>query len=276
MTQPADDLTERLRGQITAGELAPGDRLPTVREAQTLWGVGESVVRSAYSRLTAEGLIRASRGRGTTVVGPDVQAVPVDTKVYRDDLGYYFGSPTQAFRLVGRPTVTLAPATMRVARRLHVEPGSLVVVRDRVLGERGTKRTRPTPMQIATSYLPAWLYEALPIIGEPVTGPGGIYDRIEEWADGPLRWPDPTYGAVNATVDEAKRLRVAAGTALAVRYRVTYLADGRPVELNVTRLDGARFEFQALEIERDESAWWPPSPAVESPQVSDDEGGGES
>jgi GntR family transcriptional regulator len=271
MTQPADDLTERLREQITTGELPPGHVLPPVREAPEAWGVTVRVARTAYDRLTAEGLLRGSRGRGTIVVGPDLQAMPVDTKVYRDELGYYFGSATQALRLVGRPTVALAPATMQVARRLHVEPGALVVVRDRVLGKRGTKRVRPTPMQIATSYLPAWLYEALPIVGEVTTGPGGIYDRIEEWAAGPLRWPDPTYGAVNATVEDGKRLRVSAGTALAVRYRVAILGDGRPVELNVTKLDGAQFEFQALEIERDESAWWPPSPAVESPQVTDED-----
>lgn len=269
MTQPADDLTARLREQITTGELAPGHKLPTVREAQDLWGVGESVVRTAYSRLATEGLIRASRGRGTLVVGPDTHAIPVDTHVYRDQLGYYFGSATQQFRLVGRPTVTTAPALPRIARRLQIEPGSPVVVRDRVLGERGTKRTRPTPMQIATSYLPGWLLDELPIIGEAITGPGGIYDRIEEWANAPLRWPRPTYGAVNATVDEAKQLHVSAGTALVVRYRVALLGD-RPVELNVTRWDGARFELESADIERDESATWPPDPAVESPQVNEE------
>jgi GntR family transcriptional regulator len=161
---------------------------------------------------------------------------------------------------------------MRIARRLRIEPGSLVVVRDRVLGERGTKRTRPTPMQIATSYLPGWLLDELPVIGEATTGPGGIYDRIEEWANRPLRWPQPTYGAVNASVDEAKQLHVAAGTALVARYRVALL-DDRPVELNVTRWDGARFELESAEIERDQSATWPPDPAVESPTVGEDEAG---
>jgi GntR family transcriptional regulator len=275
MTQPADDLTALLRGQITAGELAPGSKLPPVREAIDRWGATERAVRTAYARLAAEGMVRASRGKGTIVVGVDLQQIPVDNGVHHDQLGYYFSKAAQDFRLIGTPTITTITANLKIARLLDVDAGSPLVVRERVLGERGTKRTRPTPLQIATSYLPGWLSEQLPIVAEPDTGPGGILARIEEWVNGPLRWPRPTYGAATATTDEAKALALPAGAALFVRYRVAVLPDGRPVELNVTRWDGGRFELVLPELRRDASAGWPPDPAVESPQVGDTEDGPE-
>ncbi|HWO61424.1 MAG TPA: GntR family transcriptional regulator [Umezawaea sp.] len=268
MTQPADDLTAHLREQITAGELAPGDRLPTVKAAQELWKVGESAVRTAYRTLAAEGLVRGSHGRGTVVLGPALVRIARHRAMFRDQLGYYFDPEGQSLRLVGKPTVAVQPASPDIALRLQVPPGSPVVVRDRVLGQPGTRRTRPTPLQIATSYLPGWLLDELPVIGEPVTGPGGIYDRIEEHFGAPLADPLEAQGAVNATAAEAKRLSVPAGAALVRIARTTTLQDGRPVEINDTRMDGARFET-VIVLARDKSARWPPDPAVESPQVSD-------
>jgi DNA-binding GntR family transcriptional regulator len=46
---------------ITAGRLAPGDRLPTVRELAGLLGVSPATVSSAWQALSAAGLI-VSRG----------------------------------------------------------------------------------------------------------------------------------------------------------------------------------------------------------------------
>lgn len=264
MTQPADDLTARLREQITAGDLAPGDTLPTVREAQTLWGVGESIVRTTYARLAAEGLVRGVRRKGTIVIGPGLQQIPRHRAVFRDQLGYYFDPEGQGFVAIGRPTVRTEPASADIAHRLNIDAGSLVVVRDRVLGlpgtRRGGKRTRPLPLQIATSYLPGWLLESLPIIGEPDTERGGIYDRIEEWSQSPLNWAE-AQGARNATTQEARQLRSRAGAALVRIVRTAWLPDGRPVEVNDTRMDGARFET-VLVLERDESAKWPVTPAM--------------
>lgn len=47
---------------ITAGDLAPGDRLPTVRELAAELGVSPATVSHAWQTLAAAGLI-TSRGR---------------------------------------------------------------------------------------------------------------------------------------------------------------------------------------------------------------------
>lgn len=273
MTAPADDLTTRLRDQITTGELAPGDTLPTVRQAQALWGVGETIVRTTYARLATEGLVRGVRRKGTVVIGPGVQQLPRRRTVFHDDRGYYFDRDAQGWQLVGKPTIRTEPASADIAHRLHIDATSPVVVRDRVMGlpgtRRGTKRTRPQPLQIATTYLPGWLVECLPIVGEPDTKNGGIYARIEEWAQQPLTFED-AQGAVNATTLDAKRLRVPAGAALVRLILRVLLPDGRPVAVTDYRLDAAKFET-VQELVRDAAAAWPPVVATAVSQVPDDD-----
>ena len=43
------------------------------------------------------------------------------------------------------------------------------------------------PTQLATSYIPADLAAELPVLASRDTGPGGIYDRLEEAGFGPIR-----------------------------------------------------------------------------------------
>ncbi len=149
-----------------------------------------------------------------------------------------------------------------IAGRLQVEPRSEVVVRSRVLGELDPEQ----PLQIAVSYLPAWLAQELPVVGQKITGHGGIYDRIEAHFDAALRWEE-TQGAVAASEYEATTLGVALGGPLVRVVRTATLPDGRVVEVNDTRMDGNRFEVVAV-LERHETAAWPPAPATETPRVT--------
>ena len=58
----------RLRGQILAGELAPGDRLPSERALSEELGVNRHAVREALKRLQQAGLVRISQGGATRVL----------------------------------------------------------------------------------------------------------------------------------------------------------------------------------------------------------------
>jgi molybdate-binding protein/DNA-binding transcriptional regulator YhcF (GntR family) len=59
----ADEIVRR----IAAGELAPGSRLPPVREAAALWGAHLNTVARAYAHLAALGIVEARPGAGTRV-----------------------------------------------------------------------------------------------------------------------------------------------------------------------------------------------------------------
>lgn len=58
-----------IRARIDARKLAPGARLPSVRDCATELSVSKSTVVEAYDRLVAEGEINARRGSGFYVAG---------------------------------------------------------------------------------------------------------------------------------------------------------------------------------------------------------------
>ena len=60
-------LAWRLRALIATGRLAPGERLPGVRELAEDAGVNVNTIRSVYARLEEQGLLRSQHGRGTFV-----------------------------------------------------------------------------------------------------------------------------------------------------------------------------------------------------------------
>ncbi|MFD2417222.1 TetR/AcrR family transcriptional regulator C-terminal domain-containing protein [Amycolatopsis pigmentata] len=56
-----------LRRRITAGELRPGDRVPSTRALVREWGVAMATAAKALSTLKEQGWVRAVRGSGTVV-----------------------------------------------------------------------------------------------------------------------------------------------------------------------------------------------------------------
>ncbi|MGL4550917.1 MAG: HAD-IIIA family hydrolase [Gemmataceae bacterium] len=64
------ELVTHFEGRILAGELAPGDLLPSERAISEERGVGRSTVREAISRLASLGLVRSVHGSGTRVEPP--------------------------------------------------------------------------------------------------------------------------------------------------------------------------------------------------------------
>jgi len=60
-------LTWRLRSAIERGEPAPGDKLPSLRDAASAAGVNVNTVRAAYAKLESAGVVTTEQGRGTFV-----------------------------------------------------------------------------------------------------------------------------------------------------------------------------------------------------------------
>ncbi len=72
---PYDQIKAQVRDQIRAGTLAPGTRLPSIRQLAGDLGVAPGTVARAYAELEAGGLLDSSRTRGTRV-RPGQQADP--------------------------------------------------------------------------------------------------------------------------------------------------------------------------------------------------------
>jgi GntR family transcriptional regulator len=70
-------IIDQVKSAIATGELAPGDRLPTVRQLAVNLSVNPNTVSRAYTELELTGLVETQMGSGTFVG---------QRKVQRDDL----------------------------------------------------------------------------------------------------------------------------------------------------------------------------------------------
>ena len=66
-TPPYEQLRRQIATAIATGELAPGTRLPTVRQLAGDLGVANGTVMRAYAELETAGAVTTARGGGTRV-----------------------------------------------------------------------------------------------------------------------------------------------------------------------------------------------------------------
>ena len=119
-------VADQIRTHCAAGTLAPGDRLPSVRQLARDILVNQNTVLRVYERLTAEGLLERRQGDGTYVA----DALPRGRVKAQRDL--------------------LVQEVDRVAHRaldLGVEPDELRALLDQSLARLGRERAaeRRTP-----------------------------------------------------------------------------------------------------------------------------------
>ncbi|HKI59322.1 MAG TPA: FadR/GntR family transcriptional regulator [Trueperaceae bacterium] len=70
-----EQVVERIRHQILAGELTSGDQLPNERNLGERYGVSRTVIREAMKTLIQSGLVEVRRGQGTFVVDGTADAL---------------------------------------------------------------------------------------------------------------------------------------------------------------------------------------------------------
>jgi len=126
-------LAWRLRAAIERGDLAPGERLPSLRDAASAAGVNVNTVRTAYAKLEAAGVVTTEQGRGTFVARPASAGAESDRRrELRDEIAR-LESELARLPLVPRPGAEPAGRNPAGARLLTV--AELETVRD-VLAER--------------------------------------------------------------------------------------------------------------------------------------------
>jgi GntR family transcriptional regulator / MocR family aminotransferase len=190
-----------LRGDILAGRLRPGSRLPATRDLAAQYAISRGTVVTAFEELKSEGYLHGSRGSGTYVshvlpenllqVAPQPRPNPLSLKQQPRRLSAYASRvqpfpnldsrPTRAFR-ANLPALDLFPTAIwaRIAERrlrhlsipqlLACDTMGYLPLREAVADYLNTSRgTRCHPQQVM---IVSGMQEALDLVGRLILNPG--------------------------------------------------------------------------------------------------------
>ena len=140
-------LIEALKAKISRGEWKPGDKIPSEPELCVYYGVSRTVVRQALREIELDGLILRKKGKGTFIAEPKINESLVEklTGFYQDMLERGHRTVTQVLKH------EIEPCTAKIARDLHIAPGTSVFCIERLRFVDGV------PIVLVTTYIPVSL-----------------------------------------------------------------------------------------------------------------------
>lgn len=177
-------IADAIRARIAAGELKPGDAVPSVGELCERWHCAPGSAKTALTVLKNEGLISGGRGRRATVRKPPTRIrLNIDNTQTSKDLVL---RPASERRVKGAIELTaglaiedvisthrysVIQANDELAAEFGIEPGVELVRRAYEMVERDTKRR----VSWSISYIPKALIESNPAL---------LDERNEPWPGG--------------------------------------------------------------------------------------------
>lgn len=247
---------DRLRREIAAGDVAPGERLGAERDIAERLGVSRSTVRLALADLERGGAIRRARGRTGGIF-------VADRKVERD-LTSLAGLPAylrrQGFESDARviSTATIA-AEGEIAEALRLAPGELVheIVRVRLADAE--------PISLERASFPAAMFPAL--LDHSLSG--SLYELLQKRYDLAPGEAEEQIEVVAAGTAEVRLLGLARGSALVSISRTTWSADGEPFECSRDLFRGDRVRIVVRAQAAPRTAWVVATSAQVRPRPDD-------
>jgi GntR family transcriptional regulator len=225
-----DQLAEILRRRISEKQVEDEVfQLPSENELAEQHGLSRATVRHALDKLEREGWIYRQKGVGSFAV-----VRRVEQELTRLD------STTEAMRQRGWSLVTRVlflqqiAATHHIERALELKPGEIVyeLCRLRIVDD--------LPLSLQTAYLPAALCPRL----EENDLTTSLYGLLESRYGLRLWNGQETLRARRATPAEAQALSIGEEIPVLYAERITYAANGSPVEYLEAVWRGDRYDFK--------------------------------
>lgn len=220
-------LEHELRRRMELGHFA--ERFPTDRELMEIYGVSRHTARHAVSQLGADGILRRSRGIGTSV----------DTRTFERSLGALY-SLFQVVEESGVPqhsevrSLTLV-RDAEAAERLGLDPDVDLVHIDRI------RFAGDEPLALDRIWLPAHVAE--PLLDADFTRTS-LYNELDRTTG---RRPNEGWERIHPSIpsdEERECLELGPGEAV---FSIERLGthNGEPLEWRVATIRGSRFTFVA-------------------------------
>lgn len=208
-------IREELVRRLDAGELRPGDRLPSEPRLAREMGVSIGTIRKAIDGLVAEGLLVRQQGRGTFAARHTPELA---------NFRFFRLVDAEGRRVLPEPVeeeVSARPADRREARLLGLEAEAEVVVIERLRAIHGR------PAALETIIVPSAL---MPGLAEDRPLPNALYPHYQDRHGVSVVRAEDRLSATAADEVAARRLGIPRGTPLLMAERLAFDLAGRPVE----------------------------------------------
>jgi len=222
-------IAHRLEGDLRAGGVEPGARLPTEAELAVRFAVNRHTVRRAIADLAGRGLIRVEQGRGTFL-----QDLVIDYPLRRRtsfsaNLLAQDRAPTHDVL----ETIEIA-ADAETARALGLRHGAAVVQSTSIGFADGV------PVSCGRSFFPGARF---PGIAEELRAAASISRALASYGLADYRRQSTRILARLPSMEEALRLKQPASEPVLVTEAIDVDLEDRPIRYGVTCFAGARVQL---------------------------------
>ncbi|MFJ4343644.1 GntR family transcriptional regulator [Streptomyces sp. NPDC088915] len=221
-TPPYLQVVQSLRRRITNGELADGERIPSVRDIAHQWKISQATAMKAVSALRAEGLVESITGVGTVVrTRANLHRGAHDRFARMVTTGKIYG-PGE-FAVIH--AAELAPAPAHVAEVLGIDEGAEAIRRHRVT------HNEDGPVSASTSWFTADLAEIVPelLVKERIVG--GTGNAIANATGRKPKVSEDRSTVDYATAEQAAELGIEEGSPVLMGRNVLRDSEGDPMEV---------------------------------------------
>lgn len=230
-----NQLKELLRSRILDGTHPPHSLMPSESELGKRFGVSRITVRQALNDLQKEGLIFKIHGKGTFVTKPKAFQNVSTLQGLAESMaqsGYEVINRLSGFRYL--------PAAGTVAQRLRLAEGVAVAEIKRI------RLINREPISLEITYLPESIGRQ---VEKADLATRDIFLILENDVGIVLDHADLAMDAALAETELTRSLKVADGSPIMRIERLTYAADGTPIDFEYLYYRGDAFQYR-LRIDR--------------------------
>jgi len=230
-------LKQQILEMIETGKLTEGDMLPPENELCAMFSISRPTIRQSLNELVAEGYLTRSKGRGTFISKPKIEAR------FLSNLES-FNNEMHAKNMTPRTDViSLEKITEphEATEKLQIPPGSPIIHLSRL------RLANDTPIVFVDTYLP---YDSFSELLTVNFNENSLYDSIEEMYNIRVNRVHREIEAVNSHREEAQLLKIPRNSAVSLVKTVGYSSSHNgPVEYSIARYRGDMNKF-SVEIYR--------------------------
>lgn len=225
-------IKDSLAAEIASGRYRSNQRLPSERELAIHFKVSRMTVRQALLELTRDGTIYTRVGKGTFVAEPKIDQQLRALTGFSQEVRARGGKPASHVL-----EVRVISATPDVAAALRLAPEAEVILLARLRLADGV------PLAVEMAYLP---FVTFPRLLRHNFARESLYDVLETDYKLTLVQAEQSIEAALAAPREIELLKLMPPAAVLKMKRLTFSADGIPVEYVLSTYRGDRYKFRFM------------------------------